>query len=102
MLELAFYTKKTNGVGDDINVLLFPELSPSTGSKASLLIRRWDTVLGYNTSTSFADTGTLLGKNKVVPIRIFDAAWNQIEACTVLCTVFLGDSSAHLATQELK
>ena len=61
VLALAFYTEDPNGVGDEINVFLFPELSPSAGSKATLPTQRWDVVLGGNNFTSFANTSTLLG-----------------------------------------
>ena len=70
-------------------MFLFLDLSTYAGSKATLLTRRWDAVLGDNTSTSFTDTGTLLGRQKVVPVTSWDATSKQIEAWTVFCKVFL-------------
>ena len=69
LLALDLYTEEPDGVGDSMNIFLFPELSPSIGSEATLLNRQWDTVLGDNTFTYFANTGTLIGIQKVIPIR---------------------------------
>ena len=44
----------------------------------------------------------MLGRQKVVPITSCDSALKKIEAWTVFCTVFLGDSSIYQATQELE
>ena len=40
-------------------------------------------------------------KKKVSPIAAWDEASSQLEAWAVLCTVLLGDDSAHLATYEM-
>ena len=43
---LEFYNKYTKSVVEIIKIFLFLGLSPSAGSKADLLARRWDAVLG--------------------------------------------------------
>ena len=40
VLGLEFSSEDPYSMGDDINILLFTDLSPSTGSKADLLARR--------------------------------------------------------------
>ena len=43
---LEFYTKDIKSVVEIIKIFLFLGLSPSAGSEADLLARRWDIVLG--------------------------------------------------------
>ena len=64
VMALVLSTKVPDGVWGALNVFLFPGLSPSIGSKAFLLTRRLDAVLGDNTFTAFADTGSILGQKK--------------------------------------
>ena len=52
VLALVFHSEDPNGVGDAINVFLFPELSPSTGSEEALLTRQWDAVFGRGHSNN--------------------------------------------------
>ena len=99
LLVFSFYTEDPVIVGGSINVFLLPDLYLSAGSKAALLAQRWDAVLGDNKFTSFADTGTLLGGQMIVPITSWDAALEQIKARSVFCTVFLEDSSVCPSTQ---
>ena len=40
VLGLDFSSEDPYSMGDAINILLFPDLSPSTGSKADLLAQR--------------------------------------------------------------
>ena len=68
MLDLAFHSKYPVGVGDTVNVFLCPDLSPVAGSEAELLMRRWDTVLGRGTLTSFYNTSLILGFQKTTPV----------------------------------
>ena len=53
VLDSAFYSWDPDGMGGAINILLFPDLSPSAGSEADLLARRWDANLGEGALTSF-------------------------------------------------
>ena len=46
VLALAFYTKDPGKVGGDIEILLFPDLSPSEGSEVALLTHHWEATLG--------------------------------------------------------
>ena len=45
VMDLAFHTKDPDGVGDALNIFLFPDLSPSAGSEEALLTRKWDAIL---------------------------------------------------------
>ena len=45
VLDLAFYTKYRDSVGDAINIFIFPDVSPEAGSKAALLACCWVTFL---------------------------------------------------------
>ena len=57
VLALNFHSKDPGRVGDSVNVFLFPDLYPSEGSEAAILMRRWYVVFGQGTLTSFAKTG---------------------------------------------
>ena len=46
LVVIALHTEDPEGVGDALNIILFPDLSPSAGSEAALLTRKWDTILG--------------------------------------------------------
>ena len=67
-MVIAFHTKDPDRMEDELNIFLFPDLSPLAGSEAALLTRKWDTILGGVTLTSFADTILLMGNQKVTPI----------------------------------
>ena len=101
VLGLKFYSEDPYGVGDAINVFLFPDLSPSAGSEAALLARKWDAILGGDALTSFADTSLLLAKQRVKPVTSWEAAEKQLEAWGVFCHVFLGDTAFHPATYKV-
>ena len=68
VMVLTFHTEDPDGVGDALNILLFPDLSPLAGSEATLLTQKWDAILGGGTLNSFADTSLLMGKQKVATI----------------------------------
>ena len=68
MLDLVLYTKDLDGVGDTVNIFLFPDPTPADGSEAALLARRWYAILGGGAITSFADTSLLMARQKVAPI----------------------------------
>ena len=78
VVALEFYTQYPDGVGDAINIFIFPNLSPSTGYEAALMTRLWDDLLGENNFNYFAETSTLLERQKVVSITIWDADSKQI------------------------
>ena len=65
VLGLDFYSKDPYGVGDTIDVFLFPDLYPSVSSEAALLTRRWDTILCRGAFIYFADTSLLISKQRV-------------------------------------
>ena len=74
VLGLAFYSEDPDGLGDAINIFLFPDLSLIASSKAELPARRWDNILGGSSLTSFSDTILLLAKQKVKPVTSREAA----------------------------
>ena len=53
---------------------MFPDLSLSAGSKASMVTRRWDTDLDANTLTSYADAAALMKQQRIPPILGWEAA----------------------------
>ena len=67
VMVLVFRTKDPDGVGDALNIFLFPNISMSAGLEAALLTQKWDTILGGRTLTFFADTRLLMGKQKFAP-----------------------------------
>ena len=70
VLGLAFYYENPDSVGDAINVFLFHDLSPSAGSEAALLGRRWDAILGDGALIYFADTNLLLARQREKRVTI--------------------------------
>ena len=102
VLVLAFYTKDPDGVGNYLNVILFPVIYPSTGYTEYLLTRIWDTFLGYNTFKSFWDMGSLLGLQNIALVTIWDTASKQLYEWKVFCEILQGNSRDHPATQEMQ
>ena len=52
MLDLAFYTKTSDGVGDAVNIFIFLYLLTSAIFIWALLAQKWDTILGEGALTS--------------------------------------------------
>ena len=100
-MEGEFHNHDSDGVGDALNIFLFPDLSPSAGLEAALLTRKWDAILGGDALTSFVDTSILIGKQKVSPIVGWDEAASQLESGGVFCTVCMVDDGVHPATYEM-
>ena len=74
VIALAFHTEDPDGVGDALNIFLFPDLSPLEGSEGGFVTRKWDAILGGRTLNSFADTNLVMGNHKVAPIAGWDKA----------------------------
>ena len=83
VMALVIQTKDPDGVGDALNIFLFPNLSPSAGLEAALLTRKCNTILVGSTLTSFADTSLMMGKQKFAPITGCEKAPSQLEAFAV-------------------
>ena len=66
-MALTFHNNDPDGLGDALNTFLFPDLSPSSGSEAALLTRKWDAILGGGTLASFAETILLMGEQRSPP-----------------------------------
>ena len=101
ILGLSFYSEDPDGVGDAINVFLFPDLSLLASSEAVQLARRWDAILGSGALTPFSETSLLLVKHKVDPVRIWEDADKKLEVWGVFCHIFLGDVAVHPATYKV-
>ena len=56
LIILMFHTKKPDGVGDTVNIFLFPNPSLSAGSKAALLVKGWDTLLDISILNTYVNT----------------------------------------------
>ena len=88
-------------MGDAVNIFLFPDLTPASGSKAALLAHRWDVIIGGGELTPFSETILLMERQNVVPITGWEAAAKQLEAWGVICAIFLGDTYVHPDTYEV-
>ena len=53
VMALTFHNEDPDGVRDDLNIFLFPNLSPLAGLEAALLTWKWSAILGVRTLTSF-------------------------------------------------
>ena len=82
VMSLALHTKDPDGVGGAINILLFPDLSPSVGLEDALLTRKCNMILGGGGGTLdyFSDTSMLMRKEKVTPIFGWVKVASQLEA----------------------
>ena len=60
LLGLHFHKEYPDCVNNTVNIFMFPDLSLSAGSEASMVTRRWDTALDANTLTSCADAAGLM------------------------------------------
>ena len=101
VLELALHTEDPDGVVVSINIFLFPYLYPLVVLEAALLERRWDTVIGGFTLTSFSHTSMLMGWKKFSPITGWEKATPQMEARAVVCALFLVNIGYHPATFDM-
>ena len=52
VMALTFHTEDPYGVGDALNLFLFPNLSPLVGLETALLAQKWDAILGGGTFKS--------------------------------------------------
>ena len=90
LLGLHFHTEDPDCVNDTVNIFVFPDLSLSAGSEASIVTRRWDTALDANNLTSYADAAALTRKQHIPPIVGCKAAAKVLEQWLVVVTVLLG------------
>ena len=80
---------------------MFPDLSLSTGSEASVVTRRWDKALDANTLTSYGDASELMKQQRIPPIVGWEAAAKILKQWLVVVTVLLGPQERHQAVFEL-
>ena len=101
LLGIHFHTEHSDCVNDTVNIFMFPDLSLSAGSEASVVTRRWDTALDANTLTSYADAAALMKQQRIPPIVVWEAAEKKLEQWLVVVTVLLGPQELHPAVFEL-
>ena len=101
LLGLHFHTEDPDCVNDTINIFIFPDLSLSAGSEASMVTRRWDTALDANTLTSYADAAALMKQQRIPPILGWDVASKMLDQWLVVVTVLLGPQERHPEVFEL-
>ena len=101
VLDLSFYSTDPDGMGESINIFLFPVMSPSVGSEAAPLARSRGVILGRRALTSFAYTSLLLSKNQEEPVTSWEAVDNQLKPWVVLYHVFLVDAAVDPSTYKV-
>ena len=101
LLGLHFHTEDPDCVNDTVNIFMFPDLSSSAGSEASMVTRIWDTALDANTLTSYASAAALMKQQRIPPIVGWEAAAKMLEQWLVVVTVLLGPQEPHPAVFEL-
>ena len=57
---------------------MLPDIYLEEGSESAMVVRWWYTVLGSNMLTSYADTATLMTKQRISPIIGWEGAANMI------------------------
>ena len=90
LLGLHLHTEDPDCVNDTVNIFVFPDLSLSAGSEASIVTQRWDTALDANNLTSYADAAALTRQQRIPPIVGCKAAAKMLEQWLVVVTVLLG------------
>ena len=101
ILSLAFHTEDPDGVEDTVNIFLLPNLSLSSGFKAALVARWWDTELYIGTLVTYSNTALLLQHQEVAPIIGWEAAVNILEQWVVFLTVIMVLVSSLHAVYEI-
>ena len=101
LLGIHFHTEDPDCVNETVNIFMFPDLSLSSGSEASMVTQRWDTALDANTLTSYADAAALMKQQHIPPIVGWEAATKMLKQWLVVVTVLLGPQEHHPAVFEL-
>ena len=101
LLSLSFYTDDPIGIGERVNIFLFPDLSLSEIPEATLVARRWDNKLDSITLATFSYTASLLQRKKVSPFIGWEAAVSMLEQWEVFLEVILGPAGGHLVVPKL-
>ena len=55
-------------VSDAMGIFIFPDLSLAVGKESAMVVRWRDTELEPNTLSSYANTSTLIMKQRIAPI----------------------------------
>ena len=89
LFRLLFHTENPDGVGDTVNIFLFPGLSLSDGSEAALLVRRWETDLDRGALPTYDNTALLLQHQKVDTIIGWEAAVGRSHHAVYKITILI-------------
>ena len=87
ILNLNFHTKDPYGVGDTVNILLFPNLPLYGSYEAALEERRWDTAQDSSMISTYYNNASLLQHHKVAHIVGWEAAKSMLEKWAVFLAV---------------
>ena len=90
ILGLHFHTEDPDCVNATVNIFMFPDLSLSAGSEASMVTRIWETALEANTLTSYTDAASLMKQQRIPPIVGWEAAAKMLEQWLIVVNVLLG------------
>ena len=90
ILNTAFYTEDLNGVGDTVNIFLFPGLSLYAVSEVVLVVQLWYTALDCSNMTTYAETTALLHCQKISPMVGWEPAIIMMQQWAVFLLVMLG------------
>ena len=101
IINLKFHTEYPDGFGDTVKMFLFPNLSLSEISEASLVARLWDTALDSSIITTYSNTSALIQCHKVAPIVVWDAANSMLGKWAVFLTVLCIPPRKHCAVYKL-
>ena len=101
LLGLSFHTEDPNGVSDTMNIFMFSDLSLIVGTEAVMVVGRWDTALEFNALTTYADTNTLMKKQRISLIVGWEGAAKMIEKCLVYLVVILSPLGLHTTVHEI-
>ena len=101
LLVIHFFTEYPDCVNDAVNTFQFPNLSLSAGSEASMVNRRWDTVLDSNTMASYKDVALLMKQQRIPPIVGWEAEEKILKQWLVVVTFLIGPQERHLTVFEL-
>ena len=101
LLGLDFHTEDPDRVSDAVNIFMFLDLSPETGTESALVAWRWDTALDSNTLTSYDNTVALMTKQRILRIVGLEGAAKMLKQWIVLCDFVLFPPELQPAVHKL-
>ena len=101
ILDITFHTEDPYGVEDTVKFFLFPDLFLSASSKATLVARRWYTTLDSSMLTTYANTVSILQRQKFSPIVVWKATKSMLYQWAIFFAVLWRPPPKHRAVYEL-